>query len=43
MGAPAAVGVDDDFAAGEAGVALGAADDEEAGGLDLGVVRRGEG
>ena len=38
--APAAVRVDDDFAACEAGVALRAANDEEAGGLDLGGVRR---
>ena len=33
--APAAVGVDDYFSAGETGVALWPADDEEAGGLDL--------
>ena len=32
---PAAVGVDDDFAAGQTCVALRTADDEEAGGLDL--------
>lgn len=35
VGAPAAIRVDDDFAAGQAGVALGTADDEEAGGLNL--------
>ena len=35
VGAPAAVGVDDDLAASEAGVTLRTADDEEAGGLDL--------
>ena len=40
MRAPAAVGVDDDFAPGEAGVALGSADYEEPGRLDLGVVIR---
>ena len=32
---PATVGVDDDLAAGQTGIALGATDDEEAGGLDL--------
>eukprot|EP00969_Alexandrium_andersonii_P181964 8040927-Alexandrium_andersonii.AAC.1 len=31
---PVAVGVDDDLAAGGAGIALGAADDELAGGVD---------
>ena len=35
VSAPAAVGVDDDFAAGQPCVALWAANDEEAGGLDL--------
>ena len=35
VGTPAAVRVDDDLAARQAGVALGAADDEEARGLDL--------
>ncbi len=35
VGTPATVGVDDDLAAGEAGVTLGTTDDEEAGGLDL--------
>ena len=35
MGAPAAVRVDDDLAAREAGVALGAADDEAARGVEM--------
>ena len=35
VSAPAAVGVDDDLAAGETGIALRATDDEQAGGLDL--------
>src|SRR5207253_1953296 len=35
VGAAAAVGVDDDFAAGETGVAVRAADDESAGGVDV--------
>jgi hypothetical protein len=35
MGADAAVGVDDDLAAGEAGVAVGAADDEASGRIDV--------
>ena len=35
MGAAAPVGVDDDLAAGQAGVAVGAADDELAGGVDV--------
>ena len=33
--APAAVGVDDDLAAGEAGIAVGAADGEAAGGVEV--------
>jgi hypothetical protein len=40
VGAPAAVGVDDDLATGQTGVTLGTADDEEAGGLDLGGCQR---
>lgn len=32
---PATIGVDDDLASGQAGVTLGATNDEEAGGLDL--------
>ena len=35
MGTPAAVGVDDDLAAGQTGVTLRATNDEQAGGLDL--------
>ena len=35
MGAPAAVRVHDDLASGEAGVGLGAADDELAGGVEV--------
>lgn len=35
VGTPATVGVDDDLTAGQTGVTLGTADDEEAGGLDL--------
>jgi hypothetical protein len=35
MGAPAAVGVDDDFAASKTGVTLRAADDKSTRGLDL--------
>lgn len=35
VGTPAAVGVDDDLAASETGIALRTTDDEEAGGLDL--------
>ena len=35
MCAAAAVGVDDDFAPGESGVAVGAADEESAGGVDV--------
>ncbi len=35
MGAASAVGVDDDLAAGEAGVAVRAADDEFSGGVDV--------
>ena len=38
VGTPAAVGVDDDLAAGETGVTLWAANDEEAGGLDLSYI-----
>ena len=47
MGAPSAVCVDDDLAAGEAGVSLGSADDELSGGVDVevagGLVVDGEG
>ena len=35
VGTPAAVGVDDDLAASQTGITLGATDDEEARGLDL--------
>jgi hypothetical protein len=35
VGTPAAVGVDDDLAAGQTGITLGATNDEEARGLDL--------
>ena len=35
VGTPAAVGVDDDLAAGQAGITLRATNDEQAGGLDL--------
>ena len=35
MGAPTAIGVDDDLAAGEASVAHGAADDEVSTGVDV--------
>jgi hypothetical protein len=35
VGTPATVGVDDDLAAGETGITLGATDDEETRGLDL--------
>ena len=35
VGAPTSVGVDDDLAAGEAGVTVGSADDEAAGGVDV--------
>lgn len=38
VGTPAAVGVDDDLAAGETGITLGTTNDEEAGGLDLEAV-----
>ena len=35
MGAPTAVSVDDDLAASQTSITLGATDDEEAGGLNL--------
>lgn len=35
VGAPTSVGVDDDLSAGEAGVTVGSADDEAAGGVDV--------
>src|SRR5205809_5492618 len=35
VGAAAAVGIDDDFAAGQSRVAVGAADDELSGGVDV--------
>lgn len=40
VGTPATVGVDDDLAAGETGITLGATDDEEAGRLDLQAVSK---
>lgn len=39
VGSPAAVGVDDDLTASEASITLWSTDDEEAGGLDLELVR----
>jgi hypothetical protein len=41
VGTPPAVGVYDDFAAGETSVALGAADNEETGGLNLAILAMG--
>jgi len=39
VGTPAAVGVDDDLAAGQTGISLRTTDDEEARGLNLAIVR----